>query len=171
MYTGRDGKKKRGMYGRAIVPVFDEEMKWVIGVTGRGIYDGWTPKWLHSDGFPACNSLYNYWYSKEYIKNSKTAILVESPGNVWRLEESGFHNAVGIWGGSFSMAKQLLLDQLGVMNLTVIMDNDEAGIAHAKKIVEECSGYYNIKVGRVPEEYNDIGEMKIEDVKNLLRMF
>ncbi|NDC71851.1 MAG: hypothetical protein EBZ62_00150, partial [Sphingobacteriia bacterium] len=33
---------------------------------------------------------------------SHTAIIVESPGNVWRLEENGIHNSVALFGSSLS---------------------------------------------------------------------
>ena len=115
--------KNKEMKNRVVVPIYDDEMKF-LGCTGRTIYekcnkcgmyhygDKYCPdkryaayfsKWRHNKGFYINNYLYNYWYAKEYITKSGIAILVESPGNVWRLEENNIHNSVAIFGTSLEI--------------------------------------------------------------------
>ena len=99
----------KSMYGRIVVPVYDNSHKFMVGCTGRSIYEKcnkcgtyhdpyqqcptkdkllYHPKWKHSKGFLTQNYLYNYWKAKSHIKEMGLAILVESAGNVWRLEEA-----------------------------------------------------------------------------------
>ena len=97
------------MSGRAVVPVYDNNRQYMIGCTGRATTDKCEKcnhyhlgnecpdkeslylhcKWRHNYGFKTQNYLYNYWFAQEHIKESRSVILVESPGNVWRLEEAG----------------------------------------------------------------------------------
>lgn len=154
------------MYMRAVVPIYDDDYKYVIGCSGRSIYN-WTPKWIHSKGVNIENVLYNYWFAKEFIKKTKTAIIVESPGNIWKLEEAGIHNAVALMGGDFSVAKQWKLDRCGVCDIIVVMDCDPAGGRHARKIIDECSRFYNIKNVQLTSA-NDLGEMSIKQIREEL---
>lgn len=173
------------MYGRAVVPIYDIEYKHMIGCSGRSIYDlcqscntyhpenlecpesnnAWKySKWKHSFGFKSQEHLYNYWFAKDHIKKTNTVILVESPGNVWRLEEAGIHNSVAIFGSSLADKQKMLLDISGAMTIITIMDNDEAGKAAAKQIYGKCYRTYNIKNIEL-NNHNDIGSMTIEEVK------
>ena len=111
--------------------------------------------------------LFNYEFAKEHIKDSKTAILVESPINSVRLTEGDILNGVALFGVNFSTQQQLLLDQLGVTDLVLLMDNDEAGKKAARKITEECSNYYNIKSIKL-SDVNDVADLTVEQVKRLL---
>ena len=111
--------------------------------------------------------LFNYEFAKEHIKDSKTAILVESPLNAIRLAEADILNGVALFGVNFSTQKQLLLDQLSVTDLILLMDNDEAGKKAARKITEECSNYYNIRQLKL-SDVNDVADLTIEQVKKLL---
>jgi DNA primase len=95
------------------------------------------------------------------------AILVESPANCWRLAETEIHNSVALFGVNFSSEKQLLLDQLGVTELVLLLDNDEAGKNATKKIIKECSNYYNIRKISL-EGVNDVAELKPEEIRKLL---
>lgn len=128
-------------------------------------------KWCNSDNFPTDFSLYNYWYAHEYIRRSRKVVIVEGPCDVWRLEEAGIHNGVGLFGGSWSESKQRMLDVVGCHNVTLVMDNDEnkTGERHAENLIEELKGLYTIKVLEVPTEYKDVGEMPIDAVQKLLK--
>ena len=150
------------MNSRAVVPVYDINHTHMIGCSGRSI-DGAKPKWKHSSGFKAENVLYNYWFAKEFIKETRVVILVESPGNVWKLEESGIHNSVGIFGSSLADRQKMLLDISGAMTIVTIMDNDEAGKTAAQQIYTKCHRTYNIKNIDI-EGFNDIAEMPIDEI-------
>ena len=169
---------KKAMYQRCVVPIYDQGYNYLVGCQGRSIFevcdkcDGYHdpygkcaeyPKWKNSENFNKKDSLYNYWFSREYMKLSKTAILVESCGNVWRLEEAGVKNSVGLYGGQFSDGQQFLIDQAGVMNIIVIMDADKAGSEHEKKIIEQTKDFYNVRAIHINS--GDIADMSIQEIR------
>jgi 5S rRNA maturation endonuclease (ribonuclease M5) len=170
------------MYNRAVVPVYNTEMTGMVGCTGRSTYDKCTTcgshhngecpepddrwlysKWKHNKNFKTQEYLYNYWYAKEFIEKTKLVVIVESPGNVWRLEESGVHNSVAIFGSSISNKQKILLDSSGAMNIITIMDNDTAGKSAAEQIQEKFGRTYNIK--HISIDVSDIAEMAVEEIK------
>jgi 5S rRNA maturation endonuclease (ribonuclease M5) len=177
---------EKEMYQRAVAPIYDYDHKYMIGCTGRSIFEqcceckkyhdpkhncptdnSWKySKWKHSNGFKADSVLYNYWFAKDHILKSSTAIIVESPGNVWKLEEAGFHNSVGIFGSSLSDRQKILIDGSGAMNLILLTDNDDAGNKAAEQIRQKCEKTY--KVYRPSLNASDVSCMTIEEIKNLL---
>jgi 5S rRNA maturation endonuclease (ribonuclease M5) len=158
------------MYGRAVVPIYDDKHHFMIGCTARAL-DGSKPKWIHSKGFDADMCLYNYWFAKEHIEKTGVAILVEGPGDVWRLEENGIHNAVAMFGTYLSDGQKDLLDMAGTMSLIVLTDNDEAGKAGAEKIMKQCNKTYRLFFPSMGED-GDVGEMNKDvitsDIKPIL---
>lgn len=175
------------MYQRAVAPVYDLDHKYMIGCSGRSIFEkcskcksfhdpknncpapeeAWKySKWKHSSNFKSQNCLYNFWFAKSFIMETTAAIIVESPGNVWRLEEAGFHNSVAIFGSALSDKQKILLDGSGAMNLILLTDNDDAGDKAAEQIMQKCHKTY--KIYRPSLQYNDIGCMSLEDVKQFL---
>lgn len=177
--------ENKEMSQRAVVPVYDTDYKYMVGCTGRSIYEKCTQcsafhsesdgcptdnyswlmsKWKHNKDFKTQEHLYNYWFAKEFIKKTNYAIVVESPGNVWRLEEAGFHNSVAIFGCSLSDKQKMLLDISGALTLILIMDNDEAGKKAAEVINKKCQKIYNIHNVSITKE--DIASMSVQEVKS-----
>ena len=167
--VGECSTQGKEMYNRAVVPIYDTEHTNMVGCTGRSISE-LKPKWKHNDGFHANQYLYNFWYAKDFIKSSGSVILVESPGNVWRLEEAGIHNSVAIFGSSLGDRQKMLLDTSGAMTIITIMDNDEAGKRAAENIFSKCEKTYNLK--NILLSYSDIADMTvsqiIEEIKPLI---
>jgi 5S rRNA maturation endonuclease (ribonuclease M5) len=178
------------MSNRAVVPIYDQYYTSMIGCTGRSIYskcdkckafhlsdencpteeNAWKmSKWKHSSGFKTQDSLYNFWFAQEYIKESGSVILVESPGNVWRLEENNIHNSVALFGSNLSDRQKTLLDMSGAMNIIVIMDNDEAGEKARDQIDKKCNRTYNIKHIKINK--NDIAELTSLEIKNQIERY
>ena len=169
------------MHNRCIVPIYSHDMDYIVGFSGRSVFDQcpkckfyhdpeerckFFPKWRHSKGFQKEKWLYNYWYAKDHISKTGVAIIVESPGNVWRLEEAGIHNSVAIFGTALNQSQKDLLDGLGAMSLIILMDNDEAGENAASKIIDTCSNQYRIYKPII--NTNDIGEMNLNDIRSLI---
>ena len=173
------------MFERAVVPIYDHEFKYMVGCTGRSIYekcpscksyhnphskcpsenDLWKyPKWKHSHGFKSQEHLYNYWIAKHRIQQTGCVIVVESPGNVWRLSEAGITNAVAIFGSSLSDRQKMILDTSGAMTIITIMDNDDAGRKAAAQIKSKCEKTYNIK--EVSIKHEDVASMNVEQIKS-----
>lgn len=116
--VGMCATQGKEMFGRIVVPVYDDNYKYMIGCLGRSIHEKcpkcnkchssnrncpsnpieelWASKWKNSKNFKAENYLYNFWFSKQHIKESKTVVIVEGQGDVWRLEEAGVNCSVGV---------------------------------------------------------------------------
>lgn len=178
------------MYNRVVVPIYDNDYKYMVGCTGRSIFDKcdlcgcyhnksnscpdetkrWTyPKWKHSADFKSQNYLYNFWFAKKHIMETSTVIVVESPGNVWRLEESGIHNSVAIFGSSLSDRQKILLDSSGAMNLIVLTDSDDAGRKAAEQIKNKCQNTYRIFIPQISK--SDVGEMNSEEINTEIKTY
>lgn len=188
--VGLCSRSNKEMYNRAVVPVYDNEYKHMVGCTGRSIFEKChscsayhSPdticdtikskhifsKWKHSTNFKSQNHLYNFWFAQEYIKKTNCAIIVESPGNVWKLEESGIHNSVGIFGSSLSDRQKMILDASGAMKLIILTDNDDAGKKAAEQIKEKCQNTYQIIIPNISKP--DIAEMTKEEIDKEIGLY
>lgn len=182
--VGICNKPEKPMFNRAVVPIYDDEYKFLVGCTGRSVFEkcekcnsyhdpsnqcpsneeSWKfCKWKHNMDFKSQNYLYNYWFAKKYIKEQRYAIIVESPGNVWRLEEAGIKNSVAIFGSSLSNNQKMILDISGAMSLVLIMDQDDAGKKAAKQIADKCNRTYNIH--NIDIDYPDIASMTKQQIE------
>tara|TARA_Y100001938_G_C8087402_1_gene432905 strand:+ start:915 stop:2066 length:1152 start_codon:yes stop_codon:yes gene_type:complete len=167
------------MFNRAVVPVYDEVGETIIGFTGRSIFEQcpkcksyhdpnkdcfYFPKWRHTKGFQKEKALYNYHRAKEHIISTGVIILVESPGNIWRLEESGIHNAVGLFGTTLNPPQKQLIDESGALTVVIIMDNDDhgAGQKAAEEIKKQLERTYRVYI--IDIKKNDVGEMSTNEV-------
>lgn len=178
------------MYNRVVVPIYDNNYEYMVGCTGRSIFEkcstcssyhdpnhecptsdkSWFyPKWKHSTELKSQNYLYNFWFAKDHILDTGVAILVESPGNVWRLEENGIHNSVAIFGSSLSDRQKILLDSSGAMTLIVLTDNDEAGKKAAEQIKNKCQNTYRIFMPQINK--NDVGEMNGDEINTEIKEY
>lgn len=177
------------MYQRVVVPIYDVDYKYMIGCTGRSIFEkcdncGYFhdqskkcpdkylfsySKWRHNKGFKAEETLYNLWFAKDHIKNTKTVIIVESPGNVWRLEENSIHNSVAIFGSSIGQKQKFLLDMSGAMNIVILTDNDAAGASAKKQIIKKFSQTYRIFCPEITK--NDVGDMTPEEIQTQIKNY
>jgi len=180
--VGYCNNPRKPMHQRAVVPIYDNDHQYIVGCTGRSIFDKCPecnhyhepssrckhfPKWLHSKGFQKEKWLYNYWRAKKHIIDTGVAILVESPGNVWRLSEAGIHNAVAIFGTAFNTDQKHLLDESGALSLVCLMDNDEAGQRAAKKIEEVCGRLYRLYFPAF--DADDIAELNTDKITSDIR--
>lgn len=175
------------MFNRVVVPIYDPSYTHMIGCSGRSIFDKCSKcsyyhdkdkacidhqygykysKWKHNKDFKAKDCLYNLWFAKDYILKTGISVIVESPGNVWRLEEAGIKNSVAIFGTSLSDRQKMLLDCSGAMSLLLLLDNDDAGQAGMKQIHDKCCRTYNIKTLSINQ--NDIGDMSVEEIKQII---
>ena len=162
-------KEKTRFANRALVPLYDPTGKFLIGISGRSEC-GNPIKWLHTRGFPSSTHLYNGWNAENVIKKTCSVWIVESPGNVWRLEETGIKNSVALFGTNFTAAKASAIDKMGVSRINLLMDNDTAGEEAIKRITQEYHQFYNIKVYEIPKEYNDVADMPVNKVKEILNV-
>lgn len=157
-------EKNRPMFGRAVVPVYDIDYKYV-GCVGRSINENMKPKWLHSKGFKK-SVLYGLNIAKRKILETQCAILVEGQGDVWRMHEAGFTQTVGIFGSSLVDDQLLLLESSGALNLIILTDYDEAGEKAASQIMKKCGRRFNYYRPTISKK--DVGDMSIKEIKEEL---
>lgn len=157
---------KSQMYQRVVFPVYDENDEFMVGCTGRTISNS-PRKWINQKGFNKSNYLYNYGKAIEHIRRAETIILVEGQGDVIRLWEAGIYNAVGMFGSKISDSQEFLIQKTGVSNIVIMADNDDAGNACAKDIVERLKYLFNIYIVKLPK--NDIGDMSIEEINTIIK--
>ena len=178
---------KKSFFDRVVTPFYDDLGEYMIGCSGRNkneqcnkctLYHApnvrcpitkeeklRATKWKHSGGFNADSYLYNYWNARQHIQDNYTAILVEGPGDVWRLEEAGIYNSLGLLGARLSSNQQIILEESGAINLILATDNDEAGRKVVRSVLENCSHLFNIHVIEYPGK--DPGGLTVEQVKQI----
>jgi len=160
--VGNCNAQGKQMNGRIVAPVYDENYKYVgcVGRTPHENNNGY--KWINSKYFHTGSHLYGYWLAKDKIRKTKTIILVEGQGDVWRLHEAGIENCVGIFGSSLSDAQSRLIQTSGALTVVILTDNDEAGQKAKMSIREKCSTLFNI----IEPEFSgdDMGDMTIEEI-------
>lgn len=188
--VGFCNKPNKEMSNRVVVPIYNNDYTHMIGCSGRSISEKcpkcssyhipeeacppdekkWlSSKWKHSLNFKSQNCLYNFWFAKEHIIKSTIAVIVESPGNVWRLEESGIHNSVAIFGSSLSDRQKIMLDSSGAMTIVILTDNDDAGKKAAEQIKDKCKNTYRIFTPQISKA--DIGEMTKLEIETEIKPF
>jgi 5S rRNA maturation endonuclease (ribonuclease M5) len=183
-------KEGKEMFNRIVVPIYDNDYEYMVGCSGRSIYEKCSSckgyhnptqqcpdkdnvwkysKWKHSADFKSQNYLYNFWFAKPHILQTGIAIIVESPGNVWRLEENGIHNSVGMFGSSLSDRQKILLDSSGAMSLVILTDNDDAGKKAAEYIKNKCQNTYRIFIPQISK--SDVGEMTSDEINSEIKSY
>lgn len=162
--VGMSNEQGKQMSGRAVAPIYDQFFNYV-GAAGRATNEDMKPKWLYSKGFKR-NVFYGIHRAYNYIKETNTVILVEGQGDVWRMHESGYPQAVGIFGCSIGDDQLVILEEAGVMNVVVLTDTDEAGQKAYKQIVKKCGRRFNYC--RPDITTKDVGDMTIEQVQSEL---
>lgn len=188
--VGLCNNPKKPMHNRVVVPIYDNNYEYMVGCSGRSIFEKcalcssyhdhnsscpsdekkWLySKWKHSADFKSQNYLYNFWFAKDHIYETGIAVIVESPGNVWRLEENGIHNSVGMFGSSLSDRQKILLDSSGAMTLILLTDNDEAGKKASEQIIKKCQNTYRIFTPKISK--SDVAEMTPEEIKTEIKEY
>lgn len=137
---------------RAVAPIYDENNRYVIGFTGRWIGNHQkdnVPKW-YNHLFQRDKVLYNWWFAKNY----KSLIIVEGPGEIWKLRSFGISNAVALLGKTMSDYQNIMLERSGVTDIKICLNNDFAGQEGAKKILQQL--YRSFRVKNIVPVHNDI---------------
>lgn len=179
----------RPLSGRVAVPVYDRDYKAVVGFTGRSVHErcgacsrfhpagvacpsredregfARTAKW-YNHGLQKEDHLYNYWFAREEVRGTRTAVLVEGPGCCWRLEEAGVHNSLALFGSELSDRQQVLLEMSGAMDVVVLTDADDAGEMARESLRRKLGRSFRLHFPKLPAK--DVGEMTTGEVKEIL---
>ncbi len=180
--VGQSKKYNAKTCWRAIVPIYDPEGKTCIGVTARSVFQECpTCKCFHDSKWPCpkeslqrmyCKwknvsfkrrySLYNYW---KLPKKCKSLVIVESPGNVWKLVEAGIENVIAIYGSyKINTFQEKLIKDKGVEHVYLGFDDDEPGKLAFQENGKALWEKYHIHKLE-PIDSNDFAEMDIGVIK------
>ncbi|MEN6622496.1 MAG: toprim domain-containing protein, partial [Smithella sp.] len=119
--------------------------------------------WVNSKGFKTSYNLYGLWIAKHYIEKTNRVYLVEGQGDVWRMNEAGIKNTLGIFGADLSEYQLSLLEKMPILDVVVLTDMDDAGRKAANRIVNKCGRRFNYSIPELPTK--DVGEMTIEQIE------
>lgn len=161
---------KAEMYGRVIIPIYDDKFRY-IGCQGR--HTGDNPiRWKNSEGLPLGDILYNMPYAKSKILETKEIILVEGPKAVWRLWEAGIRNVLAILG-NFKSNQQIQLELTGASVIKCMMDNDDAGNSHFESIYKKCKRLFHVhkvEFGKPNDGKKDPADYTVEEIKSIFNI-
>ncbi len=114
---------------RLVVPILDASGR-VVAFSGRTLDPEGEPKYLNSPESPIFKKrelLFGLPQAREAIREKKRAIVVEGLFDVIALHQMGYREAVAVLGSAFTPEQALLLKRLGVTDLYLAFDADEAG--------------------------------------------
>ena len=177
----------RELSNRVAVPVFEDAGKYVVGFTGRSVFGkckkcnfyhgpavacpkGYAEqvnaaKWRnHPKDFNVHSFLYNYWAAKAAVRETGVIVLVEGPGEVWRLVEAGVSNACALFGCRLTDEQQVILERSGAMTVVLLLNNDEAGRKGREDAKRRLSRSYRVVCPEL--KTNDLGDMSTESVRS-----
>lgn len=177
---------KRPFFGRAVVPIYDEDYRFALGFTARSTHprcetcELWhapnlpcsdadpacSSKWTNSEGFRREHSLYNFWFAKRFISQTGTVCMCEGPGDVWRLEEAGISNGVAMLGAELTDPQQIILERSGAVDVVLLTDQDEAGQLARAKLAKQLGRSFRIHSPELPSK--DLGGLSPEKTKEIL---
>jgi len=170
----REGKS--GYYdrlrNRLIFPIFDQRSR-VVAFGGRGLGDE-EPKYLNSPDtliYRKGETVYGLNFSKESIKQSKTAVLVEGNFDLITPFQAGITNIAATMGTALTVFQCKLLSRYAD-TIVLAFDADSAGGVAAERSVELLKGQgLRVKVaelsgGKDPDEI--VSKQGAEALKKIL---
>jgi len=122
-----EGRYRDLFKNRLVIPIRDSSGR-VVGFGGR-LLEGEGPKYVNSpesDLFKKRDLLYGLYEGLAYLRELKSALLVEGYFDVIALHQEGFRNAVATLGTSLGREHAQLLSRL-VQRVYLLFDGDEAG--------------------------------------------
>jgi len=135
--TIANGKKRVFFSNRITFPILDGAGS-VIGFSGRKISeDTFGPKYINTPETPLfkkSRTLYGLSFSRRRIAKEKRSIIVEGQIDALRLIQAGFNFTVAGQGTAFTEDHVKELLNLGITEVYLALDGDDAGIEASSKI-------------------------------------
>ena len=143
--------------GGLVLPIRDNRGVIVGSVTRQPA--GATPKYLYSFGLKKSKIVYGLYN----INESSFVCLTEGILDTLWLKQHNFES-LAILGASLSKKQESLINTLHTSELVLCLDNDETGIAAAKRIASKLSKHRLISFARLPDGYKDIQEIRDSNI-------
>ncbi len=148
-------QKSGSWRGMITFPLHDAEGRF-LGYLGRRLNHLSWGKYKIQKGVKRSQILFNL----HRIDLSKSTFVVEGPFDVMRLHQAGYSNVVSLLGRTLSAFQYGILKQTPI---TLMLDQDEAGILATQKILKQLK---NAKTIQLPAK--DPGEMSLDAIRNTL---
>ena len=146
---------------RIVIPVREENYK-LVGFLGRTTDPNEKNKYENSARLPKAHILYN-------LHNAKihgTCIVTEGSLDCIKVHQAGFPNVVSVLGAMVTNGQGALLNKY-FNEIILFLDNDIAGQAAIRAIMDMCSGK-NIWILTYPEGVKDPGDMTEDQIRDTL---
>jgi DNA primase len=188
MQSGLSFKTERGLMldrfrGRIMFPIHNHTGK-VVGFTGRILPQldrGDMGKYVNSPETPIFQKsrlLYGFWRSKEAIRETKTAFLVEGQMDFLMSYQSGVKNVIASSGTALTADHLRVVHRLAE-NLIVSFDNDTAGSDAAERAIDlaesqdfsvRVATFANLPGDTKGEQFKDAADAAFADPANIQKV-
>jgi DNA primase len=149
--TGRVYDRFRG---RIMFTIFDGSKR-PVGFAGRGMTKDAIPKYLNSPETPLYQKskiLYGFHVTQQYIRESKSVIIVEGYMDFLSLYQAGVRNVIATSGTAFTDTHARTLRRF-TQNIFLVFDGDSAGIAAARRAITVLAPYnFDVRVLTIPND-------------------
>lgn len=131
-------QKKKAFFSDRIMFPIQDALGHIVGFSGRKIHEEtFGPKYINTPETPLfkkSRTLYGLSFSRRRIAKEKRAIIVEGQIDALRLIQEGFDLTVAGQGTAFGEEHVKVLSELGVAQVFLALDGDEAGRQATSKI-------------------------------------
>lgn len=131
-------REKRGFFSDRILFPIQDALGHIIGFSGRKIREEtFGPKYVNTPEtllFKKFKTLYGLSFSRRRIAKERRAMIVEGQIDALRLIQEGFDLTVAAQGTAFGEEHVSILKELGVSEVYLALDGDQAGRLAISKI-------------------------------------
>ncbi len=139
---------------RIMFPIFDMSKR-PVGFAGRGMTSDAMPKYLNSPEtllYQKSKILYGFYITQQFIREQKSAIIVEGYMDFLSLFLAGVKNVIATAGTAFTDAHARTLRRFTPM-VYLVFDGDSAGIEAARRAISILAPYnFDIRVLTIPND-------------------
>lgn len=146
---------------RVVIPVRSQTYK-LTGFIGRAVESHQEPRYLYNKGFKRADNLFNIQNAKQH----PSCIIVEGSIDCMFVHQAGFPYVIATLGAAVS-EKQVKMIRKFFDNIIIFSDNDDAGNAMRRGIIEMCRGK-NLSFASIPSGLKDPGEMSSNEIQQAI---
>jgi len=146
---------------RVVIPVRSHNYK-LTGFIGRAVESYQEPRYLYNKGFKRADNLFNIQNAKQH----PSCIIVEGSIDCMFVHQAGFPNTIATLGAAVS-EKQVGMIRKFFDSIIIFSDNDDAGHAMRRAIIEMCRGK-DLSFASIPSGLKDPGEMTSNEIQQAI---
>jgi DNA primase len=134
----------------------------IIGIAARSLLNdenrGDKITKYKNTGFKKGYNLFALFQAKETIIQNNMCYVVEGQFDCITAHDKGIKNVVALGCSSLTFEQFSLLNRY-TNNIILLLDNDDAGIAGARRAVSSFGRFANVKMGKLPDGVKDMDEL------------